>query len=272
MRSDRVRGSECAVRSAERGAGTLLLRTPHSTLRIPRRRGSATGLTLLEVMTAITISGLVALGVLTSVRIGMRAWEKEQEAVLRLRRVTGVEDLVQLQLANVVLRTTSVVLADRRLDLPFFFAEEDRLLLLSSYSALQRGRGGIVVADYFAEQQGDRTWRLWLDEQPALDSEQLGKRVAAVETEPEGPRPVLMPFERGRAVLLLEGLRECRFQYRRERPEPAWLSRWSLLSSYEMPAAIALQLRADEAQWKGLTPLPVVVRLAVGGTLRTIIP
>ena len=57
--------------------------------------------------------------------------------------------------------------------MPFFFAEERRLVFLTSYSALQRGRGGIVVADYFAERQPDRRWKLWLKERPALDNEQL---------------------------------------------------------------------------------------------------
>ncbi len=231
--------------------------------------GHAAGLTLLELMAAVTISGLVALAALTSVRIGLQAWEKGQQAVVQLRRVTNVEDILHFQLSNHLLRPVTAVLSDSRLQMSFFFAEEHRLLFLTSYSAREHGRGGIVVADYFAEQQPDRTWKLWLEERPARNSEQLASRVVEVVRSTEGARPVLRPFEAARALLLLEGLSECRFQYRREMPAPAmWVSSWSLLAHTEMPSAVALQMRAEEARWKGLAPVPLYVRMRIAGVTR----
>ena len=91
-------------------------------------RNEEGGFSLLELMAATTISGLVVLAVVASARIGMRAWEKEQEAVLQLRRVTNVQDILQLQLSSHMVRTIVAELPNRRVPLPFFFAEERRLL------------------------------------------------------------------------------------------------------------------------------------------------
>ena len=231
-----------------------------------RSKERSAGLTLLELMAATTIAGLVVLAALTSLRIGLRAWEKGQQAVVQLRRVTQVEDILHFQLSNHLLRLIVMELPDRRQKMPFFFAEEHRLVFLTSYSALQRGRGGIVVADYFAQRQRDRTWKLWLEERPALDSEQLAGMVVDLLRTPEGVRPGLRPFDTKRALLLWEGLGECRFQYRHERPEPGeWVSSWSLLERTEMPSAVALQVGAEDAGWRGLEPVPLYARLRIAG-------
>ena len=233
------------------------------------KQRTAAGLTLLELMAATTIAGLVTLAALSSLRIGLRAWEKEQQAVVQLRRVTQVEDILHFQLSNHLLRMIVMELPDRRQQVPFFFGEEQRLVFLTSYSALERGRGGIVVADYFAERQRDRTWKLWLEERPALDSEQLAGMVVDVVRTPEEVRVVLRPFETARALLLWEGLRECRFQYRDDRPELGeWVSSWLLLGRREMPSAVALQVGVEDAMWRGLEPVPLYARLSIAGAGR----
>ena len=233
------------------------------------KQRTAAGLTLLELMAATTIAGLVTLAALTSLRIGLRAWEKEQQAVVQLRRVTQVEDILHFQLSNHLLRTIVMELPDRRQQVPFFFGEEQRLVFLTSYSALERGRGGIVVADYFVERQRDRTWKLWLEERPALDGEQLAGVVVDLLRTPEGVRPGLRPFDTRRALLLWEGLRECRFQYRDDRPELGeWVSSWSLLGRREMPSAVALQVGVEDAVWRGLEPVPLYARLGIAGAGR----
>ena len=233
------------------------------------KQRTAAGLTLLELMAATTIAGLVALAALTSLRIGLRAWEKEQQAVVQLRRVTQVEDILHFQLSNHLLRIIVMELPDRRQQVPFFFGEGQRLVFLTSYSALERGRRGIVVADYFAERQRDRTWKLWLEERPALDGEQLAGMVVDLLRTPEGVRPGLRPFDTRRALLLWEGLRECRFQYRDDRPELGeWVSSWSLLGRREMPSAVALQVGVEDAVWRGLEPVPLYARLGIAGAGR----
>lgn len=226
-------------------------------------------MTLLELMVAITIGGLVSLAALFAMRIGLRAWEKGQGAALQLRRVTNVEDMLHWQISNQVPRFVTVKVSDRRLQLPFFFAEENRLVFLSSILALQRGRGGIVVADYFAEAQPDRSWKLWLAEQPALDDESLAQWVEGIEPFESSQKPVLARFPTQQALLLWQGLSECRFEYRRESPPPAeWVPAWSVLTRLDMPSAIALRLQVPEAEWKGLAPASLVVPLAINGVIR----
>lgn len=191
--------------------------------------------------------------------------------MLALRRQTNAADIVHLQLSGCLVRSVTVRLFDRTQRLPFFFGEENRLVFLTAYSAFNRGRGGIVVADYFAERQPDDTWKLWLDERPALDDEMLGQWVTGIETAPgSDSRAQLKPFDSAHALLLWEGLTECRFLFRQETAAAAeWVAPWSLLSHPFLPPAIALQLAADRAQVKGMEPLPVIARLiATAGVTR----
>jgi prepilin-type N-terminal cleavage/methylation domain-containing protein len=240
----------------------------------PCRRGDflrgESGLTLLELIIAITISGLVALAVTVSLRIGVRAWEKSQGMVLELRRQANAADLLPAQLGGGVMRMVEVELFNRRQKMPFFFGDEARLVFLSTYSAAQHGRGGMVVADYFAEQQPDRTWKLWLDEQPALDDEGLARWVAGSDTTGEGGEQLrLKPFDTGRAMLLFQGLAECRFEYLRETSAtPEWVAPWSLLTNPYVPSAIRLQLAQGASGAARLTPTPVYARLWMGGVAR----
>ena len=240
----------------------------------PCRRGDffrgESGLTLLELITAITISGLVALAVTVSLRIGVRAWEKSQGAVLELRRQANAADLLPAQLGGGVMRIVEVELFNRRQRMPFFFGDEARLVFLSTYSAAQHGRGGIVVADYFAEQQPDRTWKLWLDEQPALDDEWLARWVVGTEATSEGgQKPQLRPFDADRAMLLFQGLAECRFEYLRETSTTVeWVAPWALLTNPYVPPAIRLQLAQGASGAARLAPTPVYARLWMGGVAR----
>jgi len=240
----------------------------------PFRRGNVirgeSGLTLLELITAITISGLVALAVTVSLRIGVRAWEKSQGAVLDLRRQANAADLLPVQLGDCVMRTVAVVLFDRTQGMPFFFGDETRLVFLTAYSAAQHGRGGMVVADYFAEQQPDRTWKLWLNEHPALDDEWLARWIVGTEATSEGgEKPRLRPFDADRAMLLFEGLTECRFEYLRETPATAeWVAPWPLLANPYLPRAIRLQLAGGASGAARLAPTPVYARLSMGGVAR----
>jgi len=221
-------------------------------------------------MTAITISGLVALAVTVSLRIGVRAWEKSQSVVLELRRQSNAADLLPVQLGHCLMRIVEVELFDRRQRMPFFFGDETRLVFLTTYSAAQHGRGGIVAADYFAEQQPDRTWKLWLNEHPALDDEWLARWVVGTVAASEGgEKPQLRPFDADRAMLLFEGLTECRFEYLRETPATAeWVAPWPLLAYPYLPPAIRLQLAGSASGAARLAPTPVYVRLSMGGAAR----
>lgn len=221
------------------------------------------GFTLVEVMAATTIAGLVMVVAMTAARIGLRAWEKQQKAVVDLRHTSSVADIIHQQISAQVSRQVMVSLPNRRMQAPFFFAEERRLVFLTSYAARERGRGGIVAADYACEPRGDGSWNLWLDERSALDAEALAEIVEDVVSAPGGQqhRVVLRAFERSRALRLWEGLRDCRFAYWRQAPPPAeWVAEWSMLGTQRLPAAITAQLLGDA--------LPVFVRLSPEGLAR----
>jgi len=244
----------------------------------PRGAGQH-GLTLVELLVAITICGLVAGAAVTAARIGMSAWEKEQRAVSRMRRVANIEDGLQQQLSSVLVRPVSVDLANRRETMPFFFGEPRRLVMLSGYALAEGGRGGIVVADYLAERQEDGACTLWLDERRALDQQDLAARVAGLAPGERQMEAVLRPFDHGRALVLFEGLTECGFRYLPESPPGSrltnqdgveWRNRWSTVEQRGLPAAINVHLATDPDRWEGLAPAPVFADLRLSGLTRAV--
>jgi hypothetical protein len=221
-------------------------------------------------LVAITISGLVAAGVLFAFGIGIRAWRKAQDAAMQLRRTTSIEDGIQLQLSNCVPLIAEFQAGNRKLQAPFFFGEENRVVFATSYSLGERGRGGLVAADYFAERQDDGTWKLWLDERPVLDGDSLAQWFAGIERRQDNlDYPVPRAFDKQNALLLWQGLRGCSFRFRRQFPEPpAWITAWSALAFNGLPAGVELQPRVEAAEWRGIIPTAVAVEMRGMGAPR----
>jgi len=234
--------------------------------------------TLLELLVAITISGLVAGGALFSFRIGIRAWQKSQESAVQLRRTTSIEDAIQLQLSNCVPLATEFQVGTRRIPAAFFFGEENRLLFVTSYSLRARGRGGLVTADYFAERQNDGTWTLWLDERAVLDPSSLGPWLAGIERRQDNlDYPVLRAFDKQNALALWQGLRGCSFGFRQQVAVPAgpdgypsgrWIPAWSVLAFNGLPVGVELRPRVDVSEWRGIVPTAIAVPMRGMGVSR----
>jgi hypothetical protein len=89
---------------------------------------------------------------------------------------------------------------------------------------------------------------------------ELGAMVAAIESDPAGFRLRLPPFERdAETVVLLEGLRECRFEYYRRAAtgeEGSWTDEW-IGRADEVPPAMRIRA-VSPGDAGGLTPVTIV--------------
>ena len=70
-----------------------------------RRRES--GFTLIEVTIAVTLVGLISLGLLMAMRVGFTAMQKSNDKLMHNRRVTGVERILEQQVAGMLPTTAT---------------------------------------------------------------------------------------------------------------------------------------------------------------------
>jgi prepilin-type N-terminal cleavage/methylation domain-containing protein len=65
-------------------------------------RRSSSGVTLIEVLIAVSLLSLLSLGILFSLRVGMNALDKANRKLMANRRVAGAQRILQQQLAGFI--------------------------------------------------------------------------------------------------------------------------------------------------------------------------
>jgi general secretion pathway protein J len=84
------------------------------------------GFTLLEVLVALSLFGLIAVAVAGGIRFGARVWDSGRETAQASGAVHQAQYFLRRQLSNAMLAPEDLRSAE---GLPFFAGEEDRLLL-----------------------------------------------------------------------------------------------------------------------------------------------
>jgi prepilin-type N-terminal cleavage/methylation domain-containing protein len=238
------------------------------------------GVTLLELLVSITIVALLAATALFAWRVGVSAWEKADAQLGKDRHVLAAHQLLQEQIASMVPYEAR---AERRGRAVFFQGEGETARFVSRYSLANRAASGLYLIEYHvAEQPGgtpstsllsSRTGgvragkQLLLRETPVRGSEELGARIADIESDPEGFRLRLPAFERdAETVVLLEGLQECRFEYFRLTPNAQpegdlgnWTDEW-VSRGNELPSAMRIHAVSSEDSGD-LRPVTIVAAI-----------
>ena len=212
-----------------------------------RGRGIAeAGITLLEMLVSITIVSLLATTALFAWRAGVSGWEKASALLEGDRTVLAVHQLVSEQIASMTPYQAPLQQGGRVM---FFQGEAETARFVSRYSLTHRGASGLYLAEYHVAEQQDGTRQLLFREEPVWRGAELGAKIAGRETESGVMRTRFLPFEGGAtAVVLLERLAECRFEYYRPatagRPG-AWTDEWTG-GGNEMPSAMRIHALARE--------------------------
>ncbi len=187
-----------------------------------------TGLTLIEVMIAVSLVGLLSVGMLTAIRIGLGAMGRANEHLMDNRRVANTRKVLEAEIAGFV-PVTAIYRPEqeeRTQSMMFFEGEPQSMRFVSSYSLGEAWRGDPQILE-FQVIPGEKNFgvRLIVNEWRYTGPRSAGifclGHVADPTTGAQLSR--FRPIEAGpHSFVLADKLRYCRFSYLERMPQPKW--------------------------------------------------
>ncbi len=186
------------------------------------------GLTLIEVMIAVSLVGLLSVGMLTAIRIGLNAMGRANEHLMDNRRVANTRKVLEQEIAGFVPVTALYRPEPEAQPQPmmFFQGEPQSMRFVSSFSLQEAWRGDPRILE-FQVIPGEKNAgvRLIVNEWRYTGPLSAGifclGRVADPSTGIQVPH--FRAIESGpRSFVLADKLRYCRFAYMERLPQPKW--------------------------------------------------
>ena len=243
----------------------MLIRQPSTR---GNRRGSR-GVTLMELLIAVTLVSLLSAGIVISLRVGLSAMNKADAKLMANRRVTSVESILEEQIAGIM-----PVVADCHpnqnaslLKIAFFQGEPASMRLASVYSLQQGSRGTPMILEFqVIPGENYQGVRLIVNEHWYTGPQQAGLSCLGVAPDPlTGVTAVkFAPIAIGaNSFVLADKLSYCRFTYRELVPEmPAkWLGHWTHTDS--LPNAIRIEMAPLAPDAGRLQPVTLTIPVHV---------
>jgi prepilin-type N-terminal cleavage/methylation domain-containing protein len=192
------------------------------------------GVTLIELLVAITLLSLLSVGLLMTLRIGLNAMDKANAKLMANRRVASVESIMRSEIENLIPVVANCVSeTDRPPErLMYFEGRPDSMRFVSSYSLQEASRGVPRILE-FQVTRGDLGVgvRLVVNELVYSPQQAGATCTGSVRNLDTGDAmPVFRPIQTGPgSFVLADKLSYCRFSYRDYRPPPIgerWLPEW----------------------------------------------
>ena len=207
-----------------------------------RIQNHGNGFTLLEVMIALTLFGMIVVIVTGALRIGIRAWEKGEKSIEGLQAPRIALDMMRRQLSSFDAGLT----AKRRQENLFFKGNEKQLEFVTLTPIRSKPIGGPsyiayrVVSD---DEGGGEHLDMFLKERPRFGP--------ALEKEMEDPNSWHM---------LIPSAQKIFFEYlkKEEKTESFfWMSQWDGATQGNPPHAVKIIIK----DWASPFPLDILIRL-----------
>lgn len=213
-----------------------------------RRRATQSGLTLMEMLIAVSLLSLITLGIMMAMRVGLSAMEKTNDRFVSNRKAIGVQRMLESQILGLM-----PVVADCRPGggppqgkISVFEGRPDSMRFVSSYSLSEAARGYPRLLEFrVIPGENNEGVRLIVNERVYLGPFMIGALctgMAPIEGGP--PMPQFTPIEPGpQSFVMADKLAYCRIVYKRMVPTPEkeiWLPVWNVLDA--LPSAIRIEM------------------------------
>lgn len=226
------------------------------------------GVTLIEILIAVTLLSFLSLGALMAMRLGLSTMDKTDQRIVSNRRVTGARRILESEIgAFMFSRANYYPQPNNPVTVSFLEAQPRRMRFVSSYALEDawRGRPQIVTLQVIAgEKEGVR---LILNEIPYTGPDQAGQMISGIETDPSMPFPIVhfTDVPAGpRSFVLADRLAYCRFSYLEARPQPplrVWRADW--VDPSRLPVAVRVEMAPLDPKTAELHVSTVTVPLSV---------
>jgi Prokaryotic N-terminal methylation motif len=235
-----------------------------------RTRQSTAGVTLLEVMIAVSLLALLMVGVMTSLRLGLSALGRTNTRLIANRRVAGTQQVLQEQLEGlmpVMAMYGASPDAPANTKMPFFQGEPQSMRFVSSYSLQEAARGYPRILEFqVIPGEGGKGVRLVVNENLYTGPASagffcLGRGVSIM----SGINTFrFRPIETGpRSFVLGDRLAFCRFSFEEAPPPPRPVKWTPIWTSERWPSAIRIEMGPLDEEIVRLRPVTVTAQIHV---------
>ncbi len=195
------------------------------------------GVTLLELLLAVSLLGLLSAGILTALHAGVNAMDKANARMMDNRRVAGVQRILEAQIAGFIPVMAACQAPPGRppSPMPFFQGEPQSMRFVSAYSLGEGWRGYAQILEFqvIPGERGEGA-RLVVNENLYTGPLSAGSFCLGIRPDPVlgVQAPLFLPIATGpKSFVLADRLSFCRFSYREALPLPPmerWVDRWMI--------------------------------------------
>ncbi len=206
------------------------------------RRRTQSGVTLLELLIAISLVSLLSVSVLMAMRVGLNSMEKVNNRVIANRRALGAQRILEQQIAGMIVTMADCQGGGPPVRIPFFQGEPQTMRFVSTYSLEEAHRGYPRILEYQVVPRPDgRGVRLVVNERIYAGPASAGQ--VCIGRGPPGMGNQFPPVEIGpQSFVLADNLANCRFGFLQDAPPPLGQEWVPVFSADNFPLAIRIEM------------------------------
>ena len=217
------------------------------------RGRSQAGVTLMELLIAVTLFSMVSMGLLLAMRIGLNTYGKAQTLLMDNRRVAGAQRIVEEEIQGMIPVVAQCGGGGPKA--PFFQGEPAVMRLVSGYSLQQAWRGQPQILEMFVIPGDHGGVRLVVNEIPYFSPAQAGRLCT-------DPHHYLAASAGPQSFVLADKLAFCRFLYLSQPDNPNAPPQWGTIhTSRTWPLAGRIQMAPQEPDFSRLQPITMTAPL-----------
>jgi len=235
-----------------------------------RRAGTTAGVTLMEVMIAVTLLSLLTVGMAIAMRVGLNAYAKTDARLMVNRRVAGAQRVLEQELEGLmplVLPCLGAGDAGGGQKFAMFQGEAQVMRLVSTFSLQQGWRGQPLLLELFViPGADDRGVRLVVNELP-YHPIAVGRMCTGFgqDVSDLGLTRFPPPQAGEGSFVLADKLAYCRFSYLQlSKADPTLPPVWLPMVAFQgWPQAVRVEMAPLEADPSSLQPISVTAPIRV---------
>jgi hypothetical protein len=233
------------------------------------KRNPEAGVTLIEILIAVTLLSLLTAGILIAMHLGLSTMERTDSRLVKNRRVVNARKIIESEIDGFTLtNATFIPQPQMRRDVLFFQEEPQSMRFVSTYSLENAWRGKMqITALQVIAGEKDQGVRLIVNETPYTGPLQTGLSIVSVDPDPVTNRMIThyAPIVPGpQSFVLADRLKYCRFTYLERltlAPFQVWQTAWT--RSDILPWGIRIEMAPFDTSPTDLHVTTVTVPLNV---------